>query len=197
MNDNSRCNKPPASGTSDSQLSANKSSQEWLDIVDENDKVTGRATREEIHRLKLMHRSVHIMLHDSRGSWFVQKRSLLKKTGAGLWDASVAGHVDSGETYRQCALREIDEELGIQVADSALIPCGHLRPSAANGFEFTDMFLFTSDAELTLAPDEIDDGRWLDTDELSAWLVASPEEFTGVFLTVWSHALCRYQSRGG
>lgn len=197
MSDNNPRSKPLLSGNDDNQLPIDKSLQEWLDIVDENDNVTGRATREEIHRRKLMHRSVHIMLHDSRGSWFVQQRSLLKRTGAGLWDASVAGHVDSGETYRQCALREIAEELGIQVTDSALIPCGQLRPSAANGFEFTDMFLFTSDAELTLAPDEIDDGCWLSADELSAWLAASPNEFTGVFQSVWRHARHSFQSRNG
>jgi 16S rRNA (adenine1518-N6/adenine1519-N6)-dimethyltransferase len=197
LSDDNPRNKPSLSGNGDNQLPVDKSQQEWLDIVDENDNITGRATRKDIHRLKLMHRSVHIMLHDSRGSWFVQKRSLLKSTGAGLWDASVAGHVDSGETYRQCALREISEELGIQILDSALVRCGKLRPSAANGFEFTDMFLFTSDAELTLEPDEIDDGRWLRADDLTAWLAASPHEFTRLFQSVWHHARRACPDRSG
>jgi len=33
--------------------------------------------------------------------------------GAGLWEASAAGHVDEGESMTACAIRETNEEIGV------------------------------------------------------------------------------------
>ena len=81
---------------------------EWLDIVDENDTVVGKAPRDQIHRENHRHRSAHIVLFNSQGQVFVQLRSMNKDNSAGLWDTSAAGHVDSGESYEQCAVRELN-----------------------------------------------------------------------------------------
>jgi len=88
-------------------------SHELLDVVDENDNVVAVKTRGEIHARGLMHRAVHILLFNSSGELFLQKRSLAKDEQPGKWDSSAAGHVDSGEDYADCARREIGEELGI------------------------------------------------------------------------------------
>ena len=73
------------------------SSHELLDVVDDNDEVIAIKTRGEIHARGLMHRSVHILVFNSRGEVFLQKRSLSKDEQPGKWDSSAAGHVDSGE----------------------------------------------------------------------------------------------------
>ena len=88
---------------------------EWLDIVDIDDRVIGRDTRPNIHANGAWHRSSHVVLYNSGGQLFVQLRSMSKDSGGGLWDTSAAGHVDSGESYDQCAIRELHEELGIRI----------------------------------------------------------------------------------
>ncbi|MCZ6882595.1 MAG: NUDIX domain-containing protein, partial [Gammaproteobacteria bacterium] len=87
-------------------------SQELLDVVDEDDRIVCVKTRGEIHELGLMHRSVHILVFNSQRQLFIQKRSMSKDNQPGLWDSSAAGHVDSGEDYHSCAIRELAEELG-------------------------------------------------------------------------------------
>lgn len=89
-------------------------SQELLDVVDIDDRVIDVKTRGEIHALSLMHRAVHILVFNAAGELFIQKRSMSKDENPGQWDTSAAGHVDSGEIYRQCAIRELREELGIR-----------------------------------------------------------------------------------
>ena len=81
--------------------------QEIYNIVDENDRIIGQATRKHIHQNKLLHRSVHVLVFNSRKELFLQKRALCKDENPGLWDTSSAGHVDAGESYDDCAHREL------------------------------------------------------------------------------------------
>ena len=87
-------------------------SEEIFDVVDERDEVVGRNTRNEVHRLGLQHRAVHVLVFNSRGEIFLQKRSMQKDRQPGLWDSSASGHLNCGEDYDACAVRELGEELG-------------------------------------------------------------------------------------
>src|SRR3954466_6344104 len=90
-------------------------SEEIFDVVNEVDEVVDKRPRSEVHRLGLMHRAVHVLVFNSRGQVFLQKRSLTKDRQPGLWDSSSSGHVDSGEDYDACAMRELSEEIGLQL----------------------------------------------------------------------------------
>ncbi|MFK8081350.1 MAG: NUDIX domain-containing protein [Granulosicoccus sp.] len=159
---------------------------EWLDIVDDRDRVIGRDTRTLVHAGGHFHRSSHIVLFNKRGEVFVQLRSMSKDSGAGLWDTSAAGHVDSGESYLACAVRELHEELGIKVHDQELILIGKLPPDARTGLEFTQVYRVCSEQALVLQADEIDDGRWLMPDELAEWMARRGDQFTEGFKLIWS-----------
>ena len=58
---------------------------EIYDFVDKLDRVVGTATRREIHKRKLMHRSIHILVFNSSKEIFLQKRSMAK-SGKLDWD---------------------------------------------------------------------------------------------------------------
>ncbi len=87
---------------------------EFFDIVDEQDRVIGRALRSSCHgNPKLIHRAVHVLVFDRMGRLLLQKRPLHKDVQPGRWDTSVGGHLEVGEDYYQGGLREMAEELGI------------------------------------------------------------------------------------
>ena len=90
--------------------------EEIFDVVNERDEVVGRQTRREVHRLGLMHRAVHVLVFNSRGQVFLQKRSMTKDRQPGLWDSSASGHLDCGESYDACAVRELREEIGLELS---------------------------------------------------------------------------------
>ena len=158
---------------------------EWLDIVDKHDCVIGRDTRPNIHASGAWHRSSHVVLYNSDGEVFVQLRSMNKDSGGGLWDTSAAGHVDSGESYDQCAVRELYEELGVRIDQSSLLRRCKLDPEQRNGFEFTCVYSVCSDQPLMLQTEEIDDGVWMSPADLDRWIASRPEEFTVVFRKIW------------
>jgi len=87
---------------------------EWVPLVDEKGMITGKATRNEVHRGPgKLHPVIHLHIINSKGEIYLQKRSMHKDTQPGKWDTSVGGHVDLGETIEQALLRETAEELNI------------------------------------------------------------------------------------
>ncbi|MEI8183295.1 MAG: NUDIX domain-containing protein [Desulfomonile sp.] len=72
---------------------------EILETVGAADRVTGQATRREIHDKGLLHRAVHIFVFNSSGEIFVQRRAGHKDRHPLKLDSSAAGHVDPGESY--------------------------------------------------------------------------------------------------
>ncbi len=124
-------------------------SQELLDVVDKDDNLITVKPRGEIHAKGLMHRAVHILLFNSKGELFLQKRSMSKDEQPGKWDSSAAGHVDSGEAYLDCARREITEELGI-VAERSMEALFKLSASALTGNEHCMVYRYTFDGPMVL-----------------------------------------------
>ena len=85
---------------------------EYFDIVDECDKVIGKASRDKCHKDGLLHRGIYIIITNSKKEILLQKRSMKKDLYPGLWTTSVSGHVDCGESYEKAAHREMKEEIG-------------------------------------------------------------------------------------
>ena len=157
---------------------------ELLDVVDTGDNIIDTLTRGEIHRRKLMHRSVHLLVFDSAGRVFMQKRSLKKDNNPGLWDSSVSGHVDAGESYDDCVVREAGEEIGLHLA---AVPerLFKLNASADTGFEFTWIYRCVNDGPFQLNRQEIDTGDWFSESDLDDWLVQRPTEIARSAQLIW------------
>ena len=94
---------------------------ELLDVLDENGNKTGDVEeRSEVYRKGLWHRSSHIWIINDNNELLVQKRNPYKATFPNLWAISVAGHVDSGETSVDTAIRELKEEVNLDVDPNEL-----------------------------------------------------------------------------
>lgn len=89
---------------------------EFVDILDEFGAPTGEVKlKSEAHSKGLFHPTVHIWFYTQKSELLFQKRAISKKTFPGLWDVSVAGHISAGEKIIDSAIREIKEEIGLDI----------------------------------------------------------------------------------
>lgn len=98
---------------------------EFIDIVTKQGKPTGRtALKSVVHKKGYYHNTVHIWFYTNEGEILLQQRAKTKTIYPLLWDVSVAGHVDSGETLKQAAKRETKEEIGLKIKKKQLQKIG-------------------------------------------------------------------------
>jgi isopentenyldiphosphate isomerase len=157
--------------------------EEIFDVVNERDEVIGQAPRREVHARKLWHRAVHVLVFNSRGEVFLQKRSRQKDTAAGLWDSSTSGHLDCSEDYDACAVRELREEIGLNAAKPERL--FKIDACAETGWEFCWVYRCQSEGPFQLHPDEIETGEWFAPETISSWVVERPQDFASAFRLVW------------
>ena len=165
-------------------------SEEIFDVVNERDEVVGQERRSEVHRLGLKHRAVHVLVFNQQSQVFLQKRSLKKDTWPGAWDSSASGHLDTGETYDDCAVREVREELGL-VLPAPPERLFKIAACADTGQEFICIYRAEAEGPFTLHPEEIERGGWFATAQVTRWMAERPEDFASALLLIWRMLLER------
>lgn len=139
--------------------------EEFLDILDKTGKPLGKSYPKSIvHQKGYYHNTVHIWFYTNKGEVLLAQRSYKKAICPGLWDVSVAGHVDTGETLEEAALREVWEEIGLKI-DSQLLTkigvfeCFQEYDFGISDYEFHHTYLYeltTSLEDLIPQPDEVE-----------------------------------------
>jgi isopentenyl-diphosphate delta-isomerase len=158
--------------------------EEIFDVVNERDEVIGRLPRSQVHREGLKHRAVHVLVFNARGEIFLQKRSMTKDTFPGTWDSSASGHLESGEDYDDCAVRELREELGLAV-NAAPVRLFKVAACEETGQEFCWVYRLISEGPFVLHPEEIEQGQWFTDERINELLRDKPGIFASSFVLIW------------
>jgi 8-oxo-dGTP pyrophosphatase MutT (NUDIX family) len=82
-------------------------------VVDRNNRIVGEAPRREMRARRLPHRCTYIVVLNTRGDVYIQKRARCKDVMPGYYEVA-GGVVLAGESYEVGAARELAEELGIR-----------------------------------------------------------------------------------
>jgi isopentenyl-diphosphate delta-isomerase type 1 len=165
---------------------AKPSADEVFDVVDEQDRVIGAAPRSEVHRCKLRHRAVHVLLFNTRAELFVQKRSAAKDTFPRCFDSSASGHLNSGEEYDICARRETQEELGLEVPAGEFFRRFKVEACEQTGWEFVWTYSVITDQVPRINLDELESGEFWTIEHARSRLVADPQQFAPAFTLVFN-----------
>lgn len=148
--------------------------QEVFDVLKENGEYTDRIeTRENCHKYGLWHKAVALYIINSKNQVLLQKRSANKKLWPNLWDITAGGHVFAGEFGFQAIIREIKEELGIDIKKDDILFVGSATSVNEKGDiinkHFNEYYIVNKDvdiSELTLQKEEVSDAKWFEKQEI-------------------------------
>ncbi len=157
---------------------------ELLDIVDNEDKVTGQEMRSKVHQLGLQHRGVHVFLFTADGKMLIQKRSADRTAAPLLLDCSVSEHVKAGESYLDAAIRGMKEEMDISGVD--LKPLKKFKMEyGPNDHEISVLYEGQVDpAQVKFDAVEIESIQYLSIKELNEMSHLESQRFCGWFLEI-------------
>lgn len=153
---------------------------EFFDVVDVLGNPTGvTVDRERAHAEGIPHRTAHVWIvrrKNDKVQILLQKRCENKDSFPGCYDISSAGHIPAGVEYIDSAIRELKEELGVDIRPEALVYCGVKNivfDSVFHDKEFHDkqiskvfmLWLDMEEDEFSIQKEEIDEVRWMDFQE--------------------------------
>lgn len=136
----------------------------------------------EVHQRGLKHKAISVFVTEG-DRVLLQCRALSKYHTPGLWTNTCCTHPHWGEDDMTCALRRLDEELGItglRLHHAAEI---EYRADVGNGLvehELVQVFTARAMADLPICPnpDEVDATDWISLHSLPAVLDCAPDRFT-------------------
>jgi len=145
----------------------NRGMAEYFDVLDENGNKTGETKlRNEVHRDGDWHRAVHIWIING-DQILLQRRCPTKDSNPNMLDISCAGHLSAGDDSLTGALRELKEELNLDVAPSDLQFIKTLKRSTRYAADFIN--------------NEFDDVYILETDKTIEDMKFQQEEISEIF----------------
>ncbi len=137
---------------------------EFLGVVDDDDNVIGKATRDECHAKKLIHRSVIFFVFDKQNRVHVNKRSDKKEFFRGYWSIAFGGHIPAGEGYDEAVKREVVEETGLVAKPFFIASFDKRIPEEKENIR---VYGVIADKPIKLPKDEIVYGEFMDFKELT------------------------------
>jgi len=121
---------------------------ESFPVVDENDRVLYPVySKEELHSGNHKHRSIHVFI-ETFGRGFILQLKGKNSENAGKWSSAVSGHVSYGEDYEDAAIREADEELGLEIDKKELIRILKMNACEETGNEFVVLFTYLMNRDI-------------------------------------------------
>jgi len=136
----------------------------------------------EAHRKGLRHKAVSVFVLEG-DKVLLQRRAAGKYHTPGLWANTCCTHPDWQEDPAACAVRRLDEELGITGLYPAHRDRIEYRADVGDGLiehEVVDLYVATATPGMVVAPnpDEVSEVRWVNIYDLGAEVARWPERFT-------------------
>lgn len=142
---------------------------ELLDIVNKDDEVIGQKLRSKIYLKKLSNfRVVNAFVINKEGKLWIPRRTKDKSIFPLYLDASMGGHVKSGETYEEALRRELMEELRINVNVNGYKYLGSLNPNKHATSAFMKVYMLKKENVPHYNTDDYIEFFWLYPQELLA-----------------------------
>lgn len=159
--------------------------EEYIDLVNEKDEVIGEEKRTIVNKSGTKNfRTVNVFFVNNKGEILIQHRSDNRRLFPGMWDFSAAGHIKHGEDYKEAAMRETKEELGVEVD---LKEVAYLSPYQLKISSFKKIFVAHYDGDFKYDTDGIADIFYMNKEEIKQLLDKKENKFLSDYKEVFNY----------
>ncbi|RLD77814.1 MAG: isopentenyl-diphosphate delta-isomerase [Bacteroidetes bacterium] len=154
--------------------------EERVILVDEQDKEVGTMEKIEAHEKALLHRAFSIFVLNDAGQMMLQRRALSKYHSPGLWTNTCCSHPRPGESLEEATRRRIVEEMGFECEMHEVFSFIY-KAAFDRGLtehELDHVFMGIHNDDPLINPEEAEEWKWIDVDDLLADIKENPDNYT-------------------
>ena len=174
---------------------------ELIDIYNEKNIFLRTELKSKAHKEGLWHRSSQIWIYNQKGEILIQLRAKNKVLFPNMWDISVAGHVSSGEKPIDTALKEIKEEIGLNLKESDL-EFVKIRKNSMNykglvNNEHSYVYLLDYEKDITnlnIQIEELQEVKFIYLNKIEKELINSPKKYVPLG-KYWNEMIAKIKER--
>ncbi len=156
-------------------------------LVDEKDNELGILPKMEAHEKGLLHRAFSVFILNDKNELLLQKRASHKYHSPGLWSNTCCSHPQKGESNTEAGERRLEEELGFSTSLQSLFSFIY-KSEFDNGLtehELDHVLIGKYNNAPELNPEEVEDWKWINLQELQLDMSLHPENYTIWFKIVF------------
>ncbi len=163
-------------------------------LVDEKDNQIGVEEKLKAHLEGKFHRAFSVFVFNSKGELMLQKRAQTKYHSGGLWSNTCCSHPRPDKDITEEAKTRLKEEMGIDCElKEAFSTSYNVKVDSQTGklmeHEFDHIFIGLSDDSPELNPEEAEDWKWINPNELKKDIEENPEKYTPWFKLILERTL--------
>jgi len=173
---------------------------EYVDVIDENGRIVGEASKADVHRRGLRHRVAAVLVQGEDGKYLIPTASRIKAE-AGLLYHSAAGHVLCGEPHGDSARRELQEETGLSADRLEYLGAFWFEKEYPSRTEKENFHVYRATYRRVMGPVRLNEEQvneqWLSEEELASIYRDKRERISAPLLMTCKHILGFENERNG
>jgi isopentenyl-diphosphate delta-isomerase len=165
--------------------------EDYLILVDEDDKPLGKLEKSNVHRLGLLHRAFSVFIFNTKGEMLLQQRADDKYHSGGLWANACCSHPRFGELTEDAVHRRLKEEMGLEFNPQFAFTFLY-HAQLENGLiehELDHVYIGVTDEQPVPNVTEVKSWKYISIDELSNDLLLNRNRYAIWFQTICAKAV--------
>ncbi|MEP7169608.1 MAG: isopentenyl-diphosphate Delta-isomerase [Bacteroidota bacterium] len=161
--------------------------ENFLILVDENDKQWGKLEKQLVHELGILHRAFSVFIFNSKGELLLQQRADEKYHSAGLWTNACCSHPRFGEEIADALSRRLEEEMGMSCETEFAFSFIY-KVSFENGLiehEYDHVYIGVTDEMPVPEKSEVKSCKYMSVESIKKDLLMNPGKYTHWFKLVF------------
>ena len=153
---------------------------EFIALVNQNDEVTGYASKMDVHVKGLLHRAFSIIIFNSKNQMLIHRRADEKYHSPGLWTNACCSHLPEGAVMETSIYERLNHEMGINCPLEHSFTF-HYTVEFDHGLienEIDHVYFGFFEGTPNPNKDEVSEWKWVSIEELYIDIDKNPQDYT-------------------